>query len=750
MAGLRTLLLDNHDSFTYNLFALLADVNGQEPIVVANDAATWDELETMQFDNIVISPGPGRPDRLRDFGVCAQAIRHARVPLLGVCLGHQGLCLAHGARLVAVPDVVHGRSTAVVHTDSPLFAGLPREFQAVRYHSLCVAQPLPAAMEPIATTSDGVLMAAAHRTLPHWGVQFHPESVCTEHGRRLIANFARLTEAAGARPRRTPGGAWRPRPNRPATRVAATRGRSGDARLSVTVRRLELLCDSERAFVDLYGDADTAFWLDSARIDAGARFSFMGDATGPLAEVIRYDVGRREVQIERGDSVEVRQESIFDHLSGRMREMRHSGHELPFDFNGGFVGYLGYECKADCGGSAAHSATLPDATFIFADRLIVFDHVEKSTYLVCVSEAAATAPAERWIGQMEARLASLQPPQRDDCPPVAAGLGQAALALGRPYERYLDDIAACKQRLRDGESYEVCLTNTITAAPVGRALDLYRRLRRVNPAPYSAYMRFGDCAVLSSSPERFLRVHRDRWVEAKPIKGTCARGATAAEDVRLAQALRTSEKNRAENLMIVDLIRNDLGRVCEVGTVHVPELMHVESFQTVHQLVSTVRGLLREDVLPPDCVRACFPAGSMTGAPKQRTMEIIDELEGSARGVYAGAIGYLGLGGGCDLSVVIRTIIVEGQTATVGTGGAIVIQSDPEEEYQEAVLKALAPVAAVEPGLDLHAALAGAAQARPKRTAFPHGSRTRNPDGSSSTGTPAASRRARTSATWPA
>jgi para-aminobenzoate synthetase len=272
-----------------------------------------------------------------------------------------------------------------------------------------------------------------------------------------------------------------------------------------------------------------------------------------------------------------------------------------------------------------------------------------------------------------------------------------ALRLARPRERYLEEIEECKRLLAEGETYEICLTNRVDADPGSDPLTLYRALREVNPAPFSSFVRFGETAVLSSSPERFLRVGRDGWVEAKPIKGTSRRGAEPAEDVRLAKRLRGDEKNCAENLMIADLLRNDLGSVCAAGTVHVPALMQVESYETVHQLVTTVRGLLREELGPLDCVRACFPPGSMTGAPKLRTMRILDRLEGEARGVYSGAIGYFARGGGCDLSVAIRTIVIDGESASVGAGGAIVMQSDPEDEYEEMLLKAKAPLQAIDP-----------------------------------------------------
>jgi para-aminobenzoate synthetase len=696
----KTLLIDNYDSFTFNLFQLLAEANGDEPLVVRNDEADWDELAALEFDNIVISPGPGRPDREADFGVCAEAIRRSEAPLLGVCLGHQGLSWAYGAAVDHAPEVMHGRLSAVLHENSPLFAGIPREFQAVRYHSLCVEQPLPDCLVPIAWTSDGVLMATEHRDRPQWGVQFHPESICTQYGRRLLANFRDLTAELGGSSHGSPPG-----------RVSGPVGRGGwrRTRFLLKSKRLDTLFDAERAFAQLYGNSESAFWLDSSRVDERARFSFMGDASGPLAATIAYDAADGEVRIERGGEVDIRRGSIFDYLSREMSRLRQISDELPFDFNCGFVGYFGYELKADCGGSSEHRSAQPDAAFVFADRLIAFDHLEGCTYVVCFADPGKLEEAERWIATTSLRLASLPPLEEPDGTQADGGLGSVEFRLSRSYRQYLDDIAECKRRLFEGESYEICLTNKITAEISPDPLPLYRTLRRINPAPFSAFLRFGETAVLSSSPERFLRVGRDRWVEAKPIKGTSRRGETPAEDVRLAEELRLGEKNRAENLMIADLLRNDLGVVCEVGTVHVPYLMHVESYETVHQLVSTVRGLLREDLEPPDCIRACFPGGSMTGAPKKRTMEIIDELEGEARGVYSGAIGYLGLGGGCDLNIVIRTLVIDGESTTLGVGGAIIMQSDAEDEYQETLLKARAPMQAIDPGADPATALAVAA-----------------------------------------
>ncbi|MFC4372580.1 aminodeoxychorismate synthase component I [Nocardia halotolerans] len=684
---MRTLLIDNYDSFTYNLYQLISEVNGSEPTVVRNDeAADLTELGLRDFDNVVISPGPGRPDRGRDMGVSTAVIARTELPLLGVCLGHQGIVIGAGGTVERAPQARHGFLDRVRHDDRDLFAGLPQDFTVVRYHSLAAEQPLPAVLEATASTGDGVIMGVRHRERPQWGVQFHPESVSSEFGSALLRNFADLTKAR--------------------TRVTAplvVRGPRASAppatpRFRLRHRVLERAIDTEAIFLRRCAESSTAFWLDSEHVEPGLdRFSFLGDATGPHAEIVRYRVGDGAVTVTDIDGTRTVAGTVLDYLHRELRDRQCEIPPLPFDFAGGYVGYLGYEVKADCGARAAHRSPTPDAQWIFADRLIVVDHEAGRTHLLALTEPATEQAGDTWLRETAAALADLPTWENPPDLPVPADPDAVQAHLLRGRDRYLADIAVCRQRLHAGESYEICLTDAAAvAASPGDGLAFYRRLRRCNPAPYAAYLRFDGLDVACSSPERFLKIDRDRMVESKPIKGTAPRGRTAAEDERLRAGLADDPKTRAENLMIVDLLRNDLGRVCEVGSVHVPELMATETYSTLHQLVSTVRGTLRPEAGVVDCLRACFPGGSMTGAPKLRTMEILDELETQARGIYSGTIGFLGLGGTADLNIVIRTAVRYDDEWRIGAGGAIVLDSDPEDEYAEMVLKAAATFRALD------------------------------------------------------
>jgi para-aminobenzoate synthetase len=396
--------------------------------------------------------------------------------------------------------------------------------------------------------------------------------------------------------------------------------------------------------------------------------------------------------VEHADGREELRESVLDYCERELARLRADVGDVPFDFTCGFAGYLGYELKAELGGALAHRSPLPDAALVLCDRLVAFDHEKQRVHLLALADAAGAAAADAWLSATERELEALadrQPP----APPAPSG--PLTFAPREERDAYLANIAACKHEIFEGETYEVCLTTELHSDGAIDPLAAYRRLRARNPAPHAALLRLGEVSVLSSSPERFLSVDRDRVVESKPIKGTAPRAAHPAEDAYRGAALRSDEKSRAENLMIVDLVRNDLGRVCALGSVDVPALMAVESYATVHQLVTTVRGRLRPDATAIDCIRAAFPGGSMTGAPKLRTMEIIDRLEAGPRGVYSGALGFLSVNGTADLSIVIRTLVAAPDGLRIGAGGAIVAASDPVAEHEEMLLKARAVLAAV-------------------------------------------------------
>jgi para-aminobenzoate synthetase len=699
---MRTLLIDNYDSYTYNLYQLMAKVYSTEPIVVYNDDPEWNQLDMGDFDGAVISPGPGRPTSRRDFGHSRDVLHHTQLPVLGVCLGHQGLGLAAGAEVRSAPQPRHGHLTTVQHIGDGIFAGLPQQFTAVRYHSLCVAAPLPPALEATAWAEDGVIMGLRHRDLPWWGVQFHPESICTEHGAQLMANFRDLALASR---RRRPSHRKAPAhhsaaPPQPAGGVRRTEPRQSESpAMQVLVRYIERTVDTETVFTNLYRPSTKAFWLDSVYVEAPlSRFSFLGDAEGPDGEVLTFRIGDSSVTVEPSVGVPYREPgTIFDALRRRTDRQVTGAEDLPFDLNGGYVGYFGYELKADIGSPTVHRARTPDAMWIRASRFVAVDHVEHRTYVVAVVEPDATDSAMVWIHRTVRTLRELPTAAPETQRPAVADNARISDWLVRSRSRYLADIAECQRQLRAGESYEICLTNKLRLPAPDDDLEYYRRLRRLNPAPYSALLRLGDLTIFSSSPERFLRIDHERNVETKPIKGTTPRSTDPGLDEQLRSSLQNDDKTRAENLMIVDLLRNDLGRICKIGTVAVPRFMATESYATVHQLVSTIRGVLRSDVTAVDCVRACFPGGSMTGAPKLRTMEIIDSLETEARGVYSGTLGYFGFGGTADLNIVIRTAVRWRHELTIGAGGAIVLGSDPHAEYDEMLLKAEAPVRALPP-----------------------------------------------------
>jgi para-aminobenzoate synthetase len=508
--------------------------------------------------------------------------------------------------------------------------------------------------------------------------------------------------------------------------LAARRG------LRLRAERLDGRPDAAALFETLYGSSAHAVWLDSSTAPASppaeqspaterSRFSILADDRGTYGQSVMHRSG--ETVVTAGSATARVPGPFFrwlDTVWGRRAVRTPDGY--PGDFTLGWLGCLGYELKRETGGSDVAAPT-PDAALIFAGRAVVLDHVEGTAWLLALEapdadgwlDTARTAVSETAGAQTHANEATGSRTTRNPSTP-AGGSNGVVRSTGpafssRDTERsYLQKIAAAQHEIHEGNSYEVCLTTTLTARLPAAATEpwpTYLALRAKNPAPFASYLRFGGLTVASTSPERFLRISSDGGMRAEPIKGTRRRGADPVRDRELRDELAASLKDRAENIMIVDLLRNDLSHFAEPGSVTVTRLCEIESYATVHQMVSTIDAQLMPGSPRAEAVAACFPAGSMTGAPKISTMAILDRLEYGPRGLYSGAIGYFSLNGATDLAVAIRTLVTDcgtgaagGGTAgdgtngaataelTLGVGGAITADSVPAEEYDEIRVKA--------------------------------------------------------------
>lgn len=439
--------------------------------------------------------------------------------------------------------------------------------------------------------------------------------------------------------------------------------------------------------------------LDAFAVIKGHPYPFFLDSSFDLKGLGRYSfLGASPYKIIRskGRTVEAEtfygnyryQGDVFDFIGEELRRFSiASDHHIPFLLGG--VGYFSYDLLhllEDIPSKTVDDIGFLDCHIAFYDTSIAFDHYENKGYVVSITENKVDEVIE-----LLKTMGTAHPTLRSNSPQSPLNLrGEAKggyFSSNFTKEDYIKAVQKAKNYIAAGDIYQVNLSQRFSTEIDISPYDLYLRLREASPAPFSAYLDFGKAAVLSSSPERFLKVDSE-YIETRPIKGTRPRGKSTEEDKRLKKELEFSDKDRAEHIMIVDLERNDLGRVCKYGTVRVEENMTVESFAQVHHMVSTVTGELKEGVSLMDIIKATFPGGSITGAPKVRAMEIIEELEPSKRGVYTGSIGYLGFNGKMDLNIAIRTIVLKDGKAHFSVGGGIVADSDPEEEYQETLDKA--------------------------------------------------------------
>ncbi|WP_104194775.1 anthranilate synthase component I family protein [Cryobacterium sp. M25] len=468
--------------------------------------------------------------------------------------------------------------------------------------------------------------------------------------------------------------------------------------------------DPARVFDTLYRNSPYAFWLDAGN-GAETGLSYLGSASrGSRFVTASVPEGTVTVSVAGDPSVpgHLSPGTIFEFLRAEPPGFHDdatddTGTDDTGGFRLGWVGWLGYELGAQTLGTPVHDSHYPDAALLEVHQVLVFDHAARTVRALArrASGDATDAPQVWADAVLKALAASEPPPAASATRPVTWPVGPAAgpvAAAGaarwrHDVHRYAELIEECQAFIRAGDAYQLCLTNEILVDVRPHPVDAYLALRAGSPSHHGGLLRFGDTALLSASPEQFLTVTPGGLITTKPIKGTRARSRMADRDRELRDELEGSDKERAENLMIVDLMRNDLGRIAELGSVQVTNLLAVESYAHVHQLVSTVEARLAAGLTGVDAVASCFPAGSMTGAPKISAMTILDALECGPRGLYAGAFGYLGRNGAVDLAMVIRSIVLSPDGASIGTGGGITALSDPLEEIEETRLKAAALLA---------------------------------------------------------
>jgi anthranilate synthase component 1 len=409
------------------------------------------------------------------------------------------------------------------------------------------------------------------------------------------------------------------------------------------------------------------------------------------------------IEIERGRRHERHQGSVFEFVKLLLSE--HQPATMPGlpPFTAGAVGYFSYDVVRQLENIGAHAKddlSLPDCELMFFDRLLAFDHLRHQIHIVAAADISRESPRRAYdravhdIAALERKLAAgLRPAMWRKS--AKNKPGKLKIHAGTTRTKFLSSVERCKEYIAAGDIFQVVLSQRLDFIPGIEPFDLYRALRQVNPSPYLYFLRMGETQVLGSSPEMLVRV-TGRKLEYRPIAGTHPRGRDEAEDLRLEQRMRNDEKERAEHVMLVDLGRNDLGRVSEYGSVKVKDLMYVERYSHVMHLVSALEGTLRKDLGALDAFAACFPAGTLSGAPKVRAMQIIEELEPVRRGIYGGSVLYADFAGNLDSCIGIRTMLMQGKHAYLQAGAGIVADSDPAREFEESMNKAQALLRAVE------------------------------------------------------
>ena len=631
---MNTLIIDFGDSYIENIASQVEKIRGKKAKLIKIEDYNVDLLKSV--DSVILSSGTGSY-RLREL---LKSLEKENLPVLGTSWSFFSILDFFEEEIESIPPQYGVKIYG--HFLQNNSYGLLGTFNGILYDKYSIGR-LSSEIEILSESEEGDLLAFKKNNFV--GVRPHLGSYYTERSKDVLNIFIE-------------------------------NARNQSRKNHELIIHKEKYEDNLPSIVEKVKKDHKIYWLDSSHVIKDySRFSILG-IPREEDELLSYSVGDSFVSVRAGKETSKREGTIWDIL--KKRPLKSRDDRLPVDFQCGYIGAIGYGLKEDLGYTNKNQSKLPDCILQYCSSCIIVDHLKEEIYLVSEKEDDHYKKIKGWLGESRKEKLVLEK-RRNNFP-------KAYLARSR--EEYISDIKKSLEKMRKGESLEICLTNQLMIEDSIDSYEFYKILRKTSPAPYAGYLEFEDFSIASSSMERFVKLDGNGNINAKPIKGTIRRGETSEEDEELKRELQEDKKSFSENLMILDLLRNDIQKVAINGTVDVPEAMIVESYATVHQLVSIVEGVLREDKTALDLLRAVFPGGSMTGSPKEQSIDILEELEVVPRGIYSGSLLYLSNTGAMDCNVVIRTAIIEKDCVSIGIGGAIVEDSDPIAEYEEILLKA--------------------------------------------------------------
>lgn len=696
-------LIDNYDSFTYNVYQYLVE-QGHTVYVVRNDKITVDEVGRMKPDAIFLSPGPGRPENA---GICVDLIKTyaGKISIFGICLGHQAIGLAFGGVITNADSLFHGKTSRIISLNKGIMTEFKDGFTATRYHSLVVERSsLPDCFDITCETEDGQIMGILHKEYNIEGLQFHPESILTDEGKRML-------------------------------RVFLSRTKNLENQASIDAHRDEHFFQKKEIVHTVENRIGVEQFCETVKCSAGALDVFvemqktfgktnsmlMDSASGPRADGITTFIGifpQFEISINKkrfkivtehkdisaaletvfshyykksGDEFLMESDKfsdIFDILANTFQLKTFHNENLPI--NCGLAGYFSYEYLhyiEEVPRIEENVLGLPEVHLKFFSVILKAEK-DSNDYVIIENQLAGLSGG--LSGGVKEVLQKMDGLSTDSAAPAAGPEDkekEAPEVSNIEREVYLKNAVKAKKYIYDGDIFQVQLGQRITFELEYDSMDLYKKLREINPSPYMFYWDSGDYQLISNSPELQLKIIGDE-AKIRPIAGTSkGKGSTPEERKKIIEEFESDEKESAEHVMLVDLARNDLGRLANPGSVHVSQLKTLEEYSHVFHLTSTVEAAIPAELNKMRLFESTFPAGTLTGAPKVRSMEIISEMETEVRGPYGGAFGFFDFNGNIVSSIIIRTVLRIGKKTYLQASAGFVADSVPEAEWNETIHK---------------------------------------------------------------